>query len=51
MELETIIKRPLVLTEKGNLLRENENKYLFEVHSGANKIQIKDAVESLFDLR
>jgi large subunit ribosomal protein L23 len=50
MESESIIKRPLVLTEKGNLLRENENQYLFEVHRDANKIQIKDAVESLFSV-
>ncbi len=48
MELEQIIKRPLILTEKGSLLREEENQYLFEVDTGANKIQIKHAVETLF---
>lgn len=48
MEIERIIKRPLVLTEKGNLLRESENKYLFEVSRNANKIEIKKAVETLF---
>lgn len=48
MQIERIIKRPLVLTEKGNRLRETENTYLFEVDRGANKHQIKAAVEELF---
>lgn len=50
MQLELIIKRPLILTEKGSLLREKQNKYLFEVHPGANKIEIKNAVETLFQV-
>ena len=45
---ENVIKRPLYLTEKGAKLREDQNKYTFEVDLGANKMQIKDAVESLF---
>ena len=48
MHVEDIIKRPLYLTEKGSKLREEENKYTFEVDLGANKMQIKDAVETLF---
>lgn len=48
---EEIIKRPLILTEKGNLLRENHNQYLFEVKKGANKAQIRNAVETLFSVR
>jgi large subunit ribosomal protein L23 len=48
MRAEEIIKRPLVLTEKGNRLREGENKYLFEVATGANKAQIRSAVEKLW---
>jgi large subunit ribosomal protein L23 len=48
MQIERIIKRPLVLTEKGNALREGENKYLFEVAREANKQEIKLAVETLF---
>jgi large subunit ribosomal protein L23 len=51
MRIESVIKRPLVLTEKGNILRESENKYLFEVARDANKIQIKDAVETLFSVK
>ena len=50
MTPEQIIKRPLILTEKGQLLREEDNKYLFEVDRGANKRQIADAVETLFDV-
>ena len=50
MEAERIIKRPLILTEKGNILRESENKVLFEVDRRANKAQIRNAVEELFDV-
>ena len=48
MHVEDVIKRPLYLTEKGSKLREEENKYTFEVDLDANKLQIKDAVETLF---
>jgi large subunit ribosomal protein L23 len=48
MHVEDIIKRPLYLTEKGAKLREEENKYAFEVDLDANKLQIKNAVETLF---
>lgn len=51
MTPEQIIKRPLVLTEKGNALREAENQYLFEVARTANKVQIRSAVEQLFDVK
>ena len=47
MQVEDVIKRPLYLTEKGAKLREEENKYTFEVDLDANKLQIKDAVETL----
>ena len=48
MHVEQVIKRPLYLTEKGARLREEQNKYTFEVDLDANKMQIKDAVETLF---
>jgi large subunit ribosomal protein L23 len=48
MAPEEIIKRPLILTEKGNLLRENHNQYLFEVDKRANRAQIRNAIETLF---
>ncbi len=44
-----IIKRPLI-TEKTMQLVEQENKYTFEVDKRANKIQIKNAVQELFDV-
>jgi large subunit ribosomal protein L23 len=46
-DLYDIIKRPLI-TERGTHLREKENKYFFEVAQGANKLEIKRAIESLF---
>jgi large subunit ribosomal protein L23 len=36
------------LTEKSTLLGEKQNKYVFRVSPSANKIQIRDAVERLF---
>lgn len=44
-----VIKRPVV-TEKSNLMASDLNQYVFEVASNANKIQIKDAVELIFDI-
>lgn len=51
MQVEQVIKRPLLLTEKGNTLRETQSKYLFEVDRRANKLQIRDAVERLFNVK
>ena len=51
MEAELVIKRPLILTEKGNALREGQNKYLFEVSREANKHEIKTAVERFFNVK
>jgi large subunit ribosomal protein L23 len=51
MNAEQIIKRPLILTEKGNRLREQGSQYLFEVERTANKAQIRDAVETLFSVK
>lgn len=48
MQPEEIIRRPIMLTEKATRLREKENQVIFEVHQGANKIQIKSAIETLF---
>jgi large subunit ribosomal protein L23 len=36
------------LTEKSTLLSEKHNKYVFRVNPRANKLQIKQAVERLF---
>lgn len=45
-----VIKRPLI-TEKAVDLKEKENHVLFEVDVRANKIQIKEAVEKLFNVK
>ncbi len=45
-----VIKRPIALTEKAAGLRD-ENKVVFEVALGANKIQIRHAVETLFKVK
>ena len=49
MEKYEIVKRPLV-TEKSTQLAES-GKYTFEVDRRANKIQIKDAIEKIFDVK
>jgi len=46
----TIIIEP-ILTEKINKLQETERKYGFRVHSDANKIEIKKAVEDRFGVK
>ena len=46
---EEIIKRPIALTEKANLLRE-QNQVVFEVARTANKVQIKSAIQALFNV-
>ena len=50
MTPEQIIRRPIVLTEKANLLRDKNNQVVFEVARAANKIEIKDAVQKLFNV-
>lgn len=44
-----IIKRPII-TERSSDLME-ENKYVFEVDVRANKTEIKQAVEQIFDVK
>jgi len=39
------------LTEKSTLMSEKQNKYVFRVNPRANKIQIKQAIERLFQKR
>jgi large subunit ribosomal protein L23 len=48
MTPEQIIRRPIILTEKATLLREQHNQVVFEVAREANKVQIRDAVQRLF---
>jgi large subunit ribosomal protein L23 len=46
----SIILKPLV-TEKGSRLREAGNKYLFQVARDANRIEIKQAVKEIFNVK
>lgn len=46
MKLTEIIRRPLI-TEKTSIQREDGRTIAFEVATGANKIQIKHAIEQL----
>ncbi|MFT7579518.1 MAG: large subunit ribosomal protein L23 [Myxococcota bacterium] len=48
--LYNVLKRPLV-TEKTNGLRDANNQYAFEVDRGANKVEIRDAIETIFGVR
>jgi large subunit ribosomal protein L23 len=50
MTPEQVIRRPIVLTEKSNLLR-GTNQVVFEVSRDANKVQIRDAVQKLFNVK
>jgi large subunit ribosomal protein L23 len=46
LRLEDVLRRP-VITEKNTFLSE-QDKYTFEVHPQATKIQVKAAVEDAF---
>lgn len=45
------IVRKVLITEKGTVLRELRNQYHFEVARDANKIEIKRAVETIFNVK
>jgi large subunit ribosomal protein L23 len=47
---EDIIQAPLI-SEKGSLLAESTHQVLFKVRPGANKIEVKKAVETLFKVK
>jgi len=48
--VNNIIKQAVV-SEKGAVLKEKENRYIFKVHPDANKIEIKKAIEKTFDVK
>jgi large subunit ribosomal protein L23 len=50
MNVYDVIRRPLI-TEKGHSKREADNTLCFEVHKDANKIEIKQAVETVFKVK
>lgn len=46
MKLTDVIRRPLI-TEKTSILREDGRTLVFEVAAGANKVEIRHAIEQL----
>ncbi|NDJ51753.1 MAG: 50S ribosomal protein L23 [Chloroflexi bacterium] len=49
LHLFDVVIRPVV-TEKSQILQDEQNVYVFEVDMRANKPQIKAAVEEIFDV-
>lgn len=49
LHLYDVIRRPLI-TEKSTVQSEDLNQYVFEVASNANKHQIKEAIEVIFEV-
>ena len=49
-EPRDIVRRARI-TEKGTRIREGQNGYLFEVARDANKIEVKKAVEAIFNVK
>ena len=45
-----VVKKALI-TEKGTVLREVRNQYVFEVARDANRIDIKRAIEAIFSVK
>ena len=45
-----VLKKP-ILTEKSLRLMDEENKYTFDVDVRCNKVEIKEAVEKLFNVK
>ncbi len=45
-----IIKAP-VITEKSTAIASNDKSYVFKVDAKANKSQIKDAIEKIFNVK
>ena len=45
-----VLVRPVV-TEKTNIMADDHHQYTFEVDPRANKIQVKEAIEVIFDVQ
>ncbi len=48
--LHDVLRRPLI-TEKSNYMNSKLHQYVFEVASDATKSMVKDAVETIFDVK
>lgn len=49
-DLRQVLKRPLI-TEKSTLAKELANQLVFEVDTAANKVEIRQAVEKVFNVK
>lgn len=49
LHIYEVLKRPIV-TEKSTYLSNQLGQYVFEVDPRANKLQVKEAVETIFDV-
>jgi large subunit ribosomal protein L23 len=45
-----IIKAPII-TEQSTQLIESQNRYTFKVEKSANKVEIKKAIEAIFNVK
>jgi large subunit ribosomal protein L23 len=50
MDITNVIIKPLI-TEKSTHLQNTRNAYAFQVNLGANKQQIKQAVEKIYEVK
>jgi len=50
MDSTNVIIKPLI-TEKSTHQQTTRNAYAFQVHAGANKQQIKDAIEKIYEVK
>jgi large subunit ribosomal protein L23 len=50
MDPYQVVIKPLI-TEKGTAHNEKLNQYAFQVHRNANKQQIREAVEKIYEVR
>ncbi|MBU2018813.1 MAG: 50S ribosomal protein L23 [Bacteroidetes bacterium] len=48
--MKAIIKKPII-TEKATAASEKQNRFTFEVDKGANKLEIKRAVEKMYSVK
>ena len=49
LHIYDVLRRPVV-SEKSAVMVDEQNQYVFEVADDANKIQIKEAVEVIFEV-
>ena len=45
------VVKKLLRTEKGSILSQKQNKYLFDVDLSSNKMEIKKAVQAIYNVK